>query len=1458
MGSPHSIQEKTYLNGFEQNFSRMILSKSPQELLTNINTSTFSDVILMSDDWRDPKNVTLDAVTNTTALIRWEMERDTLGAVAMFGVRYKKTSEQDWTYKDVVYHGFVNNYLHLTRLTPGEEYEIQLAPEYGKGDVGDFIPSFKFTTAAVPCDAPSVVIVSDIRWNTFRVDWEEVPDLPKVYFIRYKKVSDPSTGWKIETNSATEYPAWSFIGLEPDTDYEVQVGSNCLSLGYDIAYSASVYLKTQVAPVCNPPVTLGTTEVTQNSARVNWEYASDALIYNMRYKKAGDPNWIRLPVSGTTYPLQQLDANTDYEVQIASVCAGVGEYSPTISFKTLGSACNPPATIAFTGIATNSAMVNWTQVSNASSYNIRYKKAGDSNWEQVNGNVDNFLSLDNLSAGTHYEVQVASVCGGEQGGFSGTRSFITQSNTSCEVPSTLESNELTPTSAKINWSAVSNDVLGYKVRYKLATHFMWIEVPVTIYGGTSYTLNNINPNTEYMVQVSANCAGQPNTFSSAITFKTLENTAQACEAPSNIEVHYVDTNKASVRWRDLTDTASRFVVRYKKVGELEWTERQVNDNRLAILNLDADTDYELRIASVCNNVQGEFSASQNFKTLSLPVAPACEAPTTININTNGLSENSASVIWQVQNQMAQSYVVRYKKVLESTWTETVSNTNFRMLDGLTADTEYELQIASVCGGTQGDFSTTKTFKTRAVLACEAPKTINVNNITESTASIVWIVQNHMAQSYVFRYKKVSESIWSEVASTINFRMLDGLAADTEYEIQVASVCGGVQGDFSTTKTFKTQVALACEAPTTISINTNGISANSASVVWMVQNHMVQSYVVRYKKVSESIWTETVSNTNFRILDGLTTDTDYELQIASVCGGVQGGFSTTKTFKTQAALACEAPKTINVNNITASTASVVWLVQNHMAQSYVFRYKKVSESAWSEYASTINFRILDGLVADTDYEVQVASICGGVQGDFSTSKTFKTQAALACEAPKTINVNNVTETTASVSWMGQNPTVQSYAVRYRKVSESTWTETNAYYNGINLSSLSADTNYELQVASICEGVQGDFSTVKTFKTQAALACEAPSAIGVNNITPNMARVYWGNPSNVPQSYVIRYRKVSDSTWVGTVSNFANTRDLVSLSADTEYEVQVASVCNGSQSSFSASQNFKTKMSVPCAVPSRIEINSVTESSASIRWRDLGYVAQTFKVRYRKTAESAWTETTAYYDGINLNGLSPDTEYEIQIASVCFSGDQSDYSTSVNFKTTTTPVIPSCDIPEDLNSDNITTNSATITWDNDKPLASRYTVNYRRILPNGDTTTWAVRTVYTKSIDLTGLAADVEFEVRVNKFCNNNGNLTISDMSPIFSFKTLANSNQATTRMANAKDAIKLYPNPVVDVLNVTNVPDNTAYKIYNASGLEVNAGKINNNKINVSHLMQGNYIIMIEQGKDLFRSQFIKR
>lgn len=179
------------------------------------------------------------------------------------------------------------------------------------------------------------------------------------------------------------------------------------------------------------------------------------------------------------------------------------------------------------------------------------------------------------------------------------------------------------------------------------------------------------------------------------------------------------------------------------------------------------------------------------------------------------------------------------------------------------------------------------------------------------------------------------------------------------------------------------------------------------------------------------------------------------------------------------------------------------------------------------------------------------------------------------------------------------------------------------------------------------------------------------------------------------------------------------------------------------------------------------------------------------------------------------------------------------------------------------------------------AAAFTVNTTSLTPNVNSTiTWTVsgttaspynvanvKIDYTEDagITWTDLAASVPNNGSADVFIpaalsGKTIHLRVSAIGNVFyTVKQATVSNTLTVSEAGNVKSVKIYPNPVEDVLNVLNVSANSSYEIFNAPGQLVSKGTIGDGKINISTLVEGVYFIRISSSKEeKSTTKFVKK
>lgn len=328
----------------------------------------------------------------------------------------------------------------------------------------------------------------------------------------------------------------------------------------------------------------------------------------------------------------------------------------------------------------------------------------------------------------------------------------------------------------------------------------------------------------------------------------------------------------------------------------------------------------------------------------------------------------------------------------------------------------------------------------------------------------------------------------------------------------------------------------------------------------------------------------------------------------------------------------------------------------------------------------------------------------------------------------------------------------------------------------------------------------------------------------------------------------------------------------------------------------------------AAPTNVAVSYITTSSASVSW--MYYTGATYKMRYKKTTGSVWTEVDTNVPSANLNNLESGVAYEVQVAVIC-SGTAGTYSGSVNFTTKAVTYCPSVatqpnplyeyisnvtlsnvnnTTPYGGGYNNYTTNTAlqiNLTKGNTYPISVSITnPDYDAVIAfidfNKDGTFDPTERVLNFPVGvptgpITGTVAipsdavegqPLRMRVLVMYAGDENAGLSLPPSYTCGGYYNgetedynvvISPQNLGTNDINKSDNGIQLYPNPVSDILNVTKVSDKATYKIYSAAGQLIDSGNINSGKINVSALVKGGYIITIdEKGQEQFRSKFIKK
>jgi len=452
----------------------------------------------------------------------------------------------------------------------------------------------------------------------------------------------------------------------------------------------------------------------------------------------------------------------------------------------------------------------------------------------------------------------------------------------------------------------------------------------------------------------------------------------------------------------------------------------------------------------------------------------------------------------------------------------------------------------------------------------------------------------------------------------------------------------------------------------------------------------------------------------------------------------------------------------------------------------------------------------------------AGLAGGIQPQQQTQSEIQT-INVGSDGPFKINDQyqfGYTNTPSAIVWDVVNTNAAPYNVANVKIdyttdSGATWNVLIASTPNDGSENFTFPTALNNQTIKMRISALGNvFYAVKSVNVTTSSVCgSAPNGVFVNTITATTAVVSWAAITGAT-SYNIRYKKVSETTWSQTTST-TNSISLSNLIANTAYEVQVATVCSGVPSAYSASANFSTSVVTYC-------------DAASITGTPLYISNVTVSTVNNASGSSTYTNfATNPALQINLSKGTPNT--------ISITGSQSNYNTAMVFI--------------DYNLDGVFS-AAERVLNFPVAVASTFTGSFTVPATAVESQPLRMRILYAYAgPSNAGLSGPATWACGINNF--NNGEVE--------DYNVVVASTLSTNETSIANSGIQIYPNPATDFLNVTKVSDKATYKIYSAAGQLVGNGNISNGKINVSSLIKGAYVISIEdKGKESFNSKFIKK
>jgi hypothetical protein len=363
------------------------------------------------------------------------------------------------------------------------------------------------------------------------------------------------------------------------------------------------------------------------------------------------------------------------------------------------------------------------------------------------------------------------------------------------------------------------------------------------------------------------------------------------------------------------------------------------------------------------------------------------------------------------------------------------------------------------------------------------------------------------------------------------------------------------------------------------------------------------------------------------------------------------YAATDEFSIYATPSCIRPSRFYDTNTTSSTTTINWN-RGSSASNYIVEYTDGTTS--QSLTTTTNSANLTGLTSNTIYQVRARAICStGDSSTWSEYYQFRTNCAAMNTLPYTESFENE-DNGSSIS--------TSFANCWNRLNNGT-----SYfgYPYISASAIYAHTGTKglYWYNSISVGLYGSYQ------------CIVLPEVDVSVYPIDTLRLsFWAKASST--SYHPSF-KVGVMTNPDSINTFVGIDTIaVEGTTMTEYQVNlnsysgnahyVAIKADQGNTSWTAYMDDITLDVLPtCNPPYDLRDSNVTTNSANLSWTHAG---SSFIVNYRTSSATTGRDTTVNGNSLTLTGLSPITQYIWTVRSLCNTSDTSNPSEAATFTTT----------------------------------------------------------------------------------------------------------------------------------------------------------------------------------------------
>ncbi|XP_077331831.1 receptor-type tyrosine-protein phosphatase S isoform X14 [Lithobates pipiens] len=424
----------------------------------------------------------------------------------------------------------------------------------------------------------------------------------------------------VAVGSPMPYVKWMMGAEDLTPEDDMPVGRNVLELtnvkesaNYTCVAMSSLGVIESVAQITvkslpKAPGTPVVTETTATSITITWDSGNPDPVsyYVIEYKsKTQDgPYQIKEDITTTRYSIGGLSPNSEYEIWVSAVNSiGQGPPSEPVVTRTGEQApASAPRNVQARMLSSTTMIIQWEEPVEPNGqirgYRVYYTMEPDqsvSSWLKYNVDDNLLTTIGNLLEHETYTVRVLAFTSVGDGPLSDPIQVKTQQGVPGQ-PMNFRAEAKSETSISLTWSPPRQDsIVKYEVIYKEGEKGS--EIKKTFDPTTSYLVEGLKPNTEYLFRLAARSQQGQGAWTSDVKERTMQSIM-----PKNFKVRMVTKTSVLLSWEFPENYNS--ITPYKIQYNMQTVDVDGRTTKKLITNLKPKTHYTFTLTNHGNSLSG--------------------------------------------------------------------------------------------------------------------------------------------------------------------------------------------------------------------------------------------------------------------------------------------------------------------------------------------------------------------------------------------------------------------------------------------------------------------------------------------------------------------------------------------------------------------------------------------------------------------------------------------------------------------------------------------------------------------------------------------------------------------------------------------------------------------------------------------------------------------------------------